>query len=187
MTATKSKVTKENNWTDIKKPLKHCSSADFLSLISELYGLSKTNKNFLEARFLQTEETLDKYKDLVQKHVAPNEPWKNNQQISLKDAKKAISDFKKASGDKLKLIDLMIHYVECGTEYTLQYGDIDEQYYCSLESVFENALKLMKQYEDSEIDDYYDRMDDIVTRAIEGWGYRDALSKMFNDAYPEYN
>ena len=33
------------------------------------------NKNFLEARFLRDEGALLKYKTLIKKHLAPNEPW----------------------------------------------------------------------------------------------------------------
>ena len=82
---------------------------------------------------------------------APSEPWKNNQQISLKDAKKAISDYKKATNDTISLIDLMVCYVEYGTEFLCEFGDIYEQYYYSLESVFSNALKLMKTFEYQEV------------------------------------
>ncbi|ETZ04473.1 hypothetical protein [Holospora undulata] len=101
-----------NQWLDIRKTLPKCSERDLLVLIADLYALSKQNKDFLEARFIKNEEVLARYKSIIKKYIAPSEPWKNNQQISLKDAKKAISDYKKATNDKIGLIDLMVCYVE---------------------------------------------------------------------------
>jgi hypothetical protein len=53
----------------------------------------------------------------------------------LKDAKKVLSEYKKATGNKIAIIDLMVHYVECGNDFTL---DLDGPYYTSIESVFES-------------------------------------------------
>ncbi|MDX1924128.1 MAG: hypothetical protein SFT91_02745 [Rickettsiaceae bacterium] len=99
-----------------------CSERDLLGLIADLYALSKQNKDFLEARFIKNDEVLARYKSIIKKCIAPSEPWKNNQQISLKDAKKAISDYKKATNDAIGLIDLMVCYVEYGTDFCANLG-----------------------------------------------------------------
>jgi hypothetical protein len=97
------------------------------------------------------------------KYIAPNEPWKNNQQVSLKDAKKAISDYKKSTNDHIGLIDLMICYVEYGTDFLCEFGDMYEQYYCSLESVFGNTLKLMQDPEGEEAFYFKERLRIVVS------------------------
>lgn len=150
--------------------------------IADLYGLSKSNKDFLEARFLKNDSVLSRYKDLIKKYIAPSEPWKNNQQISLKDAKKAISDYKKATHDPIGLIDLMVCYVEYGTDFLCEFGDMYEQYYCSLESVFSNVLKLMKNFEHTEVANFENRLHSVVKKSQHtGWGYYDAISNMLED------
>lgn len=54
---------------------------------------------------------------------------------------------------------------------------MNEQYYCSLESVFSNVLKLMKDFEE--------RLGTVVKKAeYMGWGYYDAISDMLDTAYP---
>ncbi len=122
---------------------------------------------------------------LLKRYIAPKEPWKSSQQISLKDAKKAISDYKKATSDTIGLIDLMVCYVEYGTDFLCEFGDMYEQYYCSLESVFDNALKLMKKFEREEIADFECRLRDVVRKADSmGWGYYDAISCMLDETYP---
>lgn len=174
-----------NKWLDIRKTLSQCERRDLIGLIADLYALSKPNKDFLEARFIKNDEVLARYKSIIKKYIAPSEPWKNNQQISLKDAKKAISDYKKATNDTLGLIDLMVCYVEYGTDFLCEFGDMYEQYYCSLESVFSNALKLMKTFEYEDILSFEQRLQAVVKKSEHmGWGYYDAISDMLNEAYP---
>lgn len=80
-----------NQWLDIRKTLFKCSEPDLLGLIADLYAFSNQNKDFLEARFIKNDQVLARYKSIINKvYCSPSEPWKNNQQISFKDAKKAI-------------------------------------------------------------------------------------------------
>lgn len=60
-------------------------------------------------------------------------------------AKKAIRDFKKISGKPLYIIDIMLHYVDQGVNFTEQYGDIGEPFYNSMEKMFEEAIKLAEK------------------------------------------
>lgn len=182
----KSKMIKNTNqWLDIKKTLSKCSERDLLKLIADLYALSKSNKVFLEARFVKNDEVLARYKSIIKKCIAPHEPWKNNQQISIKDAKKVISDYKKATNDTIGLIELMVCYVEYGTDFLCEFGDMYEQYYYSLESVFSNALKLMKTFEYEEVAHFEKRLQVVVKKADStGWGYCDAIADMLKEAYP---
>ena len=50
-------------------------------------------------------------------------------------ARQDIRDYQKATADLTGTIDLMLTYVEQGTQFTKTYGDIDERFYDSLESV----------------------------------------------------
>lgn len=178
--------TKNSNWLEIRKTLSRCSERDLLGLVADLYSLSKGNKDFLEARFLRNDRALVRYKAQIKRYLAPNEPWKENQRIGLKEAKKAMSDYKKASGDEWGALELMVYYVECGTDFLCEFGDTYEQYYNSLESVFENALKLMKKSALPDIQGFVDRLIKVVHKARHmGWGYFDNISAMLQEAYPD--
>lgn len=83
------------NGLDIRKTLSKCSERDLIGLIADLYALSKPNKDFLEAHFIKNDEVLARYKSIIKKYIAPREPWKNNQQISLKDAKRLLMTIKR--------------------------------------------------------------------------------------------
>lgn len=176
---------KSHGWSDIKKILSRWSRGNLVAFIGELYSFSKLNQNFFETRFIKSDRAIIRYKELIKKYIAPRESWKSNQQISLKDAKKVLSDYKKATSDKMGLIDLMVCYVEYGNDFTNEFGDIDAAYYSSLESVFRNALKLMKNFQYQEVIGYVQRLKTVVKKAEGmGWGYYDAIAEMLHDAYP---
>jgi hypothetical protein len=78
----------------------------------------------------------------------------------------------------------MVYYVECGTDFLCEYGDMDEPYYLSLESVFASALALMKLFDEKEMQDFIQRLCRILEKASQmGWGYYDVLSDKFYQAY----
>jgi len=174
-----------SQWTKIKSILGAASKEELVKLIGELESLSKANASFLEARFLPSPDSIKRDKELIQKYVSPSEPWKKSQQVNLKEARKIISNYKKASNDTLGVIELMVHYVECGTGFSREFGDIGESYYSSMESMFDSALELMKKHSNNEVDNFIYRMKSIIQEARHsGYGYSDALSDMLKDAYP---
>lgn len=71
----------------------------------------------------------------------------------------------------------MLHYVEMSVRFTNEYGDIDEPFYNSMESMYGSALKLIA--EDEMKEKFQHRCDKIVTdtRGI-GWVVHDVLSDM---------
>ena len=101
--------------------------------------------------------------------------------LSLKNARTVISDFKKVSKSRENVAELMPHYVECGVEYTSMYGDIDEAFYYSIESMFADFVRVLNNL-DSEA--YYKcnakrikRMY-LVTDGI-GWGFSEEMSNIY--------
>ena len=176
-----------SNWSAIKKMLKECPEDDLVGIIGALYGLSKSNKTFLEAKFLLEYNVIEVYKAQIQKHLAPDLSKYTNPKISIKDAKKAISDYKKATGDTFSLLELMVYYVECGTNFLCEVGDMYAQYYYSLAAVFGDALKIMCQYTKEEVTDYIHRLKIVVKKSYHmGWGYYDEISEMLDEAYPSH-
>ena len=59
-------------------------------------------------------------------------------------ARKAIRDYRKATGNLAGTAELLMTYVENGAEFTHEYGDIDERFYNSVESALEELAALLR-------------------------------------------
>ena len=160
------------------------SRKDLLSLVGDLYTLRKENQNFLHARFIKDKNTLSPYKDAIEQYVSPVEPWKQPVKLSL--ARKAISDYRKAAGDPEGLAELMLFYAECGVNFTIEFGDIDEPFYNSVESMFSDGLKTLKRCEPDIVRKLLPRFVNAVqsTKGM-GWGFHDGLVDALGSYYPD--
>ena len=132
-----------HSWKNIRSVLKEASREELLSLVGDLYRLRTENQDFLNARFIKDGHILAPYKDAIEQYISPAEPWKHPVKLSL--ARKAISDYRKAVGDPEGLAELMLFYAECGVSFTLEFGDIDEPFYNSVNRVFADGLKTLKR------------------------------------------
>ncbi len=56
-----------------------------------------------------------------------------------------------------------------------KFGDLYESFYASMESVFENAVKMLNANPEF-ISAYRKRMISIVDSSTDGWGHKDSLS-----------
>ena len=134
------------------------------------------NRDFLQARF-QAEETagaaLEKYR---RKIVEQFFPARGDGKLKLSEARKAIRDYRKATGNLTGTIDPMLTYVENGTEFTHQFGDINESFYNSLESVLNEMAQLLMREGSELYPRFRERVQRLTTHADHiGWGYGDAL------------
>jgi hypothetical protein len=125
-------------WSNICKRLLLLDQSELIAQIKDLHAISDENRRFLEARFAQEqnhdEAALAMYKQEIidcffeERGISDDLP-------GLRDAHRLIRDYRKATKDSSGTLDLMLHYVEIGTEFTKTYGDINEPFYNSLESV----------------------------------------------------
>ena len=175
---------KKPSWSDVKSAIAKLERPGLISLISDLYAYSTPNKNFLHARYSIDSDALKPYKKVIDAALYPN--VMSNGPIKIATAKKAVSDYCKAVGDPKGMLELMVYFVERGTKFTLDYGDIDGQFYSSLERMYEKAIKLLLTLDEETIDDFYDRFEDLVTSTSDiGWGFHDTLGDIFSEAFPE--
>jgi hypothetical protein len=124
------------------------------------------------------------YRETIEQYISPAEPWKNPVKISL--ARKAISDYRKAAGDPEGLAELMLFYVECGVDFTLEFGDINEAFYYSVVSVFSDGMKMLNQCEDDVVRRLLPRFEGAVhSTADTGWGFYDSLRDIFEAYFPD--
>ncbi len=89
--------------------------------------------------------------------------------MRLKEAKSAISNFKKLTGDDFKTLNLTLN----------TYGDINENFYDSLENAYESVVNQCCVRED-----YYKSLADRLEEAVHntdgiGWGFHDGLCELY--------
>ncbi len=177
-------ATKKPTWTNIKSILAKKETLELMMLIKDLYALNKNNKTFVEARYLSGEDVLKPYKKCIDEVLYPD--VMRDKPVSFSVGRRAISDYKKATKDTNGTIELMVHYVTTGTQFTLDYGDMYDEFYASLISMFHSILKLLVKTESKTQNKFAPELADIVdsVRGI-GWGYHDDLSGLLNDYFPD--
>ena len=99
-------------------------------------------------------------------------------------AEKAIKDFAKATGNDESTLDLMIYFVECGNQFTLDYGDINEIFYDTLIAMYEKAIEYVLKMPQRKQLPFRERLEKIMESAEGiGWGYHDDLCHYYYEAF----
>ena len=96
---------------------------DLIALLKDLFDHSIESRAFLSARFLADgvpDAILDKYRKRIVEQFFPK---RGDGKLDLRSARRAIRDYRKATSDLAGTVDLMLTYVESGTEFTNQFGD----------------------------------------------------------------
>jgi hypothetical protein len=168
----------------VKAAVSRLDHAALLELIRDLYGLSASNQQFVEVRLGLQRDPLGSYKAIITECMYPDVFEKQTIQISR--AKKVIGEYRKAVRDVPGEIELMVHFVESGNRFTLEYGDIDEGFYDALLLMYDRAIKGIKDLPDPQRRAFRDRLEEIARSAQRiGWGYGDGLCDAFYSAFPE--
>jgi len=164
----------------LKTYLSQRTKEELMDEITDLFSKFEMVKDYYQEKSgVEEGKILEKYKSQITHEFFPVRGFGK---ARLSVARKAVTDFKKLSKSKEELADLMLHYVEMGVRFTNEYGDIDEPFYNSMESMYENVLKLIAEEELQAPFQY--RCNKIVTDTNGiGWGFHDALGDMYYDAF----
>jgi hypothetical protein len=165
----------------LKKYLKERGQEELIADITDLFTRFEPVKEYYQLKLSGGEsewQLVEKYKATIYKQFFPARGFGNPK---LGVARKAVSDYKKISSSSEGLADLMLFYVETGIKFTNAYGDIDEPFYSSIESMYQRALEHLAKNKLLEL--FEERCKQVVsnTRGI-GWGFHDTLA----DLYQQY-
>lgn len=90
-----------------------------------------------------------------------------------------VSDYRQLTGDVQGTLDLMLSFVETGTRFSDQYGDIDEPFYESLELMLNDFRDLLlanpNLYETGDLSLRLPRL--VRMASWMGWGYGDYVTE----------
>ena len=164
---------------EVKLELNRLDKGELIKHISELYKKYKPVKEYFDFYINPDEKKLlEEYKEKVTEGFFP----KRGYQLKLSISRKAINDFKKLGVSAESLADLLLHFVENGVEFTNEYGDIDENFYTSIENTYANALELIAK--NGLLDKFEERAYKIVTDTDDiGWGFHDYLGDLYYQHY----
>ena len=156
------------------KELKKLGKEELYALLLELSSLRKENADFLKLKLQSgADEAITYYKQKIKEAL-----WQ--EKTNLREARKAIADFKKISKNQEHLLELMIFYLENGEKIDHEYGDMYEAFYSSMETMFEQIIKMLNNNSDL-IPKFKGRLDSIIDNSCDGWGHKDALLEIYEE------
>jgi len=178
------KKKKESCWNDIKTPIDQFEKNQLVDLLRDVYHLSSENKDFFHTRFSTGEDPLPKYKKIIQNSIHPY--LEDHEPLEIEKANDAIHRYAKAVDNPIGEAELRIFYVECGNNFTLSYGDIDEEFYDALLDMYEYAIETVLETPKEEQGAFQIRLKAIMDSASHiGWGYGDGLGDLYYRGFPD--
>ena len=165
--------------TDLKKQLYSMEKNELAALVCKLYKASKQAQSLIDVELCgdsAEEQLVTECKKKIHTSFFGS-------RLSLKNARTVISDFKKVSKNQENVAELMLHYVECGVEYTVMYGDIDEAFYYSIESIFSDFVRALNGLD---CESYYQRNAERIKEMClstdcVGWGFSEEMMNIYYD------
>lgn len=170
---------KPGSWKAVRQQLAAWDKTALLALVKDLYEASGVNRDLVEARCHPEEfsgATLEKYRGKIEEQFFLARGFGK---LKLGEARKAIRDYRKATGSLPGTAELLIFYVENGTRFTREYGDIDERFYDSMESALRELATLLR----GEARDLYPQVRERLAQVGQmangiGWGYGDFVTDL---------
>ena len=126
-------------WGKVKAELAGFDRAALLALLQDLYAAAEDNRAFLHSRFGLGQDPLQPYKKIMDRWLWPD--IFRGEETSVSRAKRAISNYKKASGDPEGLAELMVYYCDLAAGFCRDVGYQDAAYCDALARMFEQALR----------------------------------------------
>ncbi len=171
-------------WEKMKGSLEAYSKSELIELLADLYKVSEEAGLFLGGRFDQSPVALQPYLRKLKKALSADLIY--DEVIDWVTADRVISNYRIASGNHDGLAKLLITYAYEANQFTLEYGDIDEGYYESVEGAFQKAVDhlLLMEQQGEPIASHVKELEDIVDSTSDiGWGYPDTLGDIFHKAF----
>jgi hypothetical protein len=157
------------SWINVKAKLAEIDRSGLLRLVQDLYAASKDNQAFLHARLHLGDDVLKPYKVAIDRWLWPD--VFRNQDTSVAKAKKAVADYKKASGTAEGLAELMVYYCERASGFSCDVGMDDEAYLSALVRMFEQALRAVATLPEAQCATLWARLEVVRDRCNNNLGY----------------
>lgn len=173
------KTTQKPSWSATRKDLNSWEKPELIALVKDLYDSAAENRDFIQARCAPVdvgEAVLECYRSKI---VQQFFPARGEGKLKLGEARKAIRDYTKATGNLAGTAELLMTYVENGVEFTNQYGDINERFYNSIESALDELATLLRGKAKNLYPQFSDRLAEVENETCNiGWGFHDYITEV---------
>lgn len=125
------------------------------------------------------ETLLEACRQRIDESFFATDEWGTPQTPNMLVAARPVADYRQETADILGTLELMLTFVEAGTRFTNEYGDIDEPFYEGLELMLADFRDLLLANPDFyEQADLAQRLADLGRDAgWLGWGYGDYVTE----------
>ena len=170
--------------SDLKRYLSQCSETQLANEIVDLFKKIPAVQDYYQVKLdpQAADAVAEKYKTTIRREFA-TEYRPGPGRLSV--ARKAVMDFKKVAGSVDSVADMMLFYVEQGVAYTEAFGDIDEPFYNSMESMYQTAAQWTTKHGLTPV--FLPRFQRLVSATAHiGWGFHDTLSDMYQEFFSAF-
>lgn len=170
---------KPGGWSAARQHLVTWDKPALLVLVKDLYDAQAASRDFIQARCNADEgggEALEQYRcKIVEQFFSKRAHGMGP--LKLGEARKAIRDYRKATGSLPGTVELLMTFVENGARFTHEYGDIDERFYISVESALDELAALLRGDARGMYPQFSERLARVeqMTDGI-GWGFHDFVA-----------
>ena len=120
----------------------------------------------------------DFYKELIYQGFFPSRRFS---QPNFESSKKALENYRKIADSASDLVEMMLYYVEIGSDFMTEFDGIDEATCMDLENTFEEALKQI--VEGNLQNKFENQCRKIVKEANDGYGFQETLGSHVDDCF----
>lgn len=168
---------KSATWKTVRPVLEAWDKPALLALLKDLYAASDSARDLIDSRCHPAESGAAILEKARQKVVEQFFPKRGFGKLKLGEARKAIRDYQKTTGNISGVAELLMTYVENGAKFTAEYGDINERSYNSLQSSLEELAELLRGPARDLYPQLQSRLDHVefLSRNV-GWGFCDFVA-----------
>jgi len=174
------RIKSKPTWSDVKAKLNDFDRAGLTQLISDLYSYNKHNQTFLHARFGLGVSPLEDYKQRIAQALAPDIS-RRNANPSAAMARKALSEYTKAIGDPMGILELRIFWCETAVNFSMELGFADVGYLDALIRQYRDACNAIPAIQEPLLTQYIKRLENLRDDADMGYGVGDAMADILSD------
>lgn len=168
------------SFSSVNRYLQSLSSSEMIQEVKKLFDTFPRVKEYYHVKLAGSgqKEIIEKYKKIIEKEFHAQSNSIRPGRGSLSVARKDVLMFGKLSDNNLDVLDMMLLYVEKGIAYARCYGLEYEQFYASMERMYETACAYAKKHGLNGTVEA--RCRQMVHDTSEfGWGFHEALAGVF--------
>ena len=150
---------------------------ELLGLIIEMQEKFSKVDDYLQSKYSENIlSVVKKYKKQITNAIYID--TNNYGKSDFTPAYEAIENFKKLIHKPKELVEILLHFIQCGIQLINDFGDYDEGFYEDMEEYFKEAIELAKS--NNLLSQYESQCLELIKKSENtGYGFNEALSDLY--------